>query len=411
MAERFIKHNQERIVLITNNRFVGGIPLSKDLDHLSDKEIMEQCKIKNNSVVLKNPKIEIKDLKIAFVGVWNIPCGISTYLGYLIPCIRDKIKDYKIFCEIDDSVIANDKVIPCWRRGESLINLAYKIKEYEPDVVLIQHEYGIFPNARRWLSFLTSISEFKVFTTLHSIYKHQDKTICEAPIPNIIVHTDIAKDVLLKKGVSGNIHVIPHGCLPPDNKPRLWNMYHSKHTFMQFGFGFEYKGWENSLEACKILKEEFSDVFFTGLFSESKFNKHIHDTYYGNLLKIIKDFGIEDNVSLIRGFQTDEVLDSFLRINRCAVFPYKDNGEHTVYGVTGAARVAMKHGIPVITSTVPFFHDMNGVCPQVNFTKDLVTEIKNTWNNPKRYVESQNKFLINNSWDIISDKYLDVFIK
>jgi glycosyltransferase involved in cell wall biosynthesis len=222
----------------------------------------------------------------------------------------------------------------------------------------------------------------------------------------MIVHTDLAKKVLRQKGIKGSVDVIPHGCVPNEQKPRLWNLYRSPHTFMQFGFGFEYKGWENALRACAVLRQKYPDVFFTGLFSESPFSLNLHEKYFLRLQDLIAELGIAENVSLIRGFQSEEVLDSFFRLNRCAVFPYLDNGEHTVYGVTGAARVAMSHGIPVVTSSVPFFYDLRGTCPQADTPETLADEIEKAWADPTPHVNRQDEFLEANSWSCVARQYV-----
>src|SRR4029077_18184340 len=103
-------------------------------------------------------------------------------------------------------------------------------------------------NARYWLSFIAEMQRYKTFVTLHSVYRHRDKTICEAAISNIIVHTDIAKTVLKdEKKIPGNVEVIPHFCIECEDTTKLWNLYHSDHTLLRIGFGFRYKTFEQAI--------------------------------------------------------------------------------------------------------------------------------------------------------------------
>lgn len=403
---RYVGADQGRIVWVGDKEVEGGIKLSEEYNYATDTHVIKYFRYNDGKFIDRKAIKDPKDLKIALVSVWKIPCGISTYSEFLVPELSKVCPKLEIFCEIGEGVEETDTIHPCWKRGQPLDDLIKRIKTYDPDVVLIQHEYGIFPDARHWLSFLSRLYDYKVFVALHSVYAHKDKTICEAAIQNVIVHTNLAKEVLTnRKGINKPVHVIPHGCLPNEQKPRLWNLYRSPHTFMQFGFGFEYKGWENSIEACAILKEKYPDVFFTGLFSESPFSMDLHERYFAKLQKRIQHLGIESNCAFLRGFQTEEVLDSFFRLNKCAVFPYRDNGEHTVYAVTGAARVAMRHGIPTITSSVPFFSDLGGVCPKADTPKDLAAEIEKAWANPKPHVQLQDKFLLENSWTEVALRY------
>jgi glycosyltransferase involved in cell wall biosynthesis len=179
---------------------------------------------------------------------------------------------------------------------------------------------------------------------------------------------------------------------------------------LQFGFGFKYKGWENSLSAIASLKEQFPDIFFTGLFSVSPHSLAFHDQYHAELQKFIAEKGIISNVGLIKGYQSQETLESFIRVNNVAIFPYVDNPEHRVYGCSGAARLAMHYGIPTIVSDIPLFEDLEGVCPRVSSVEDLCAEIKKMLDpaQAKLQVARQSKFLSENSWKNSAERYLDI---
>lgn len=381
---------------------------------VSAAEIIQGYEVWRGKVVEKSESKPIEQLRIAFVGVWKIQCGISTYAEELFPRMAEPIKEWKIFAEHSQGAEEEENVLRCWTRGEPLTELIENINAFDPDVVYIEHEFGIFPNARYWLSFMAQMQKYKVFVKQHSIFYHKDKLICESAVPNIIVHSNIGKRVLEEKGVSSNISVIKHGCFPCVSDKRHWNLYHSEHTLVQFGFGFEYKGWEVALEAVSILKKKFPKIFFTGLFSESKFNKVYHTNYYNKLAALVQELEVENHVALIRGYQTDEALDAYLRTNQIAVFPYVLNGEHTVYGATGAARLAMAAGTPTITSFVPQFDDIEGVCPRPKDAEELAHEIEHFFSSKEvreEQVRKQNQFLIDNSWAAVTRQHLELFCK
>jgi len=375
-------------------------------------DVIQNYEIWRDTVVEKNAIKPYDQLRIALVGAYRIQCGIATYAEQLFPRFAEQVGDYRILAEVAEDVPEEHNVIRCWKRGEPLTELIDQIHAFKPDVVYVEHEFGIFPNARYWLAFVAQMQEYKLFVKQHSIFYHKDKLVCEAAVPNIICHTQIGKRVLLEKGVPSNITVIPHGCFPCERTDRYWNMYHSSHTLVQFGFGFEYKGWEVALNAVALLKKKFPDVFYTGLFSESKFNALLHQNYYTKLNALIQELGIEQNVGLIRGYQSDESLDSYLRTNQIAIFPYVLNGEHTVYGATGAARLAMATGTPTITSYVPQFDDCEGVCPRPSTVEELANEVEILFLSKEKreeQVKKQNKWLQDNSWENITLKHLELF--
>lgn len=358
------------------------------------------------------PKGEaVKKPRIAFVGVYKIACGISTYAESLWPAITSQTSETRIFCE--EGVEASDSVVPCWKRGQSFGALIDAIDAFKPDVVHIQHEYGIFPDARHWLTLMSQLSaRYKVYVTLHSVFRnHPDKVICEAAIPNIVVHTREAEDCLRLRGFA-NVTTIPHGTTRCTDDRRYWNRYFSPHTLVQFGFGFRYKGWETGIQAVAALKERYPDVFFTGVFSESPFSKEFHSKYYVELLELVDKLGVRDHVGLVRGFQTDEVLESFLRTSAVGIFPYIDNGAHTVLGCSGAARYAMRCAIPLIVGRVPLFSDLEGVCPRVATVEELVLEISSLFDSKSRIaaqVKKQNQFLEENRWETVASAHMRLY--
>jgi len=405
--ERFAGIREQNIVLITthipiDSKDVTYIKIPKNIN-LTDYEIMKDYIVIDGTFIKKTESVNLNKSKLAIITRWKMDCGISTYSEHLVKELKQYFKEIKIFSEQGSS----DSTV-CFKSGEPMSELVSEINNFNPDAILIQHEYGIFPIATHWLSMLTQLAKYPIIVTMHSIYKHRDKTISDAAIPNIVVHTELAKSVLIEKGIKdSSISVIPHGCLPIVEH-KLWNFYQTDHTFMQFGFGFEYKGWEKSLEVCSILLQKYKDVFFTGLISSTLKHRDFHRKYHANLIKYAKELGIQNNCALILGFQKDESLYSYLKTNKVAVFPYIHNGEHQVYGVTGAARIAMSHGIPVITSTVPMFNDLIGVCKNSDNPFEIASMIEELWKYPKSALLKQKEYIENNLYKHTAKMYADL---
>src|SRR5581483_1229220 len=309
----YLGYRQKRTVTVSDREFVSSdLRVIEAPAGIDAKDLLLNYEIWRGKVVSKTEAKDPKSLRVAFVGVYNIRCGISTYAEALFPAIGALVGESRIFAE-KDGTPSTEQVVRCWERGKPLLELIDAIHAFDPDIVLVQHEYGIFPVARHWLSFLFEMQHYKTYVTLHSVYKHKDKTICEAAIPNIIVHTNIGKSILKdEKKVPGKVTVIPHFCVPCVSDAKYWNIYQSPHTFMQFGFGFRYKGWEQGIEVVDRLKGEFPDIFFTGLFSESEFSRSMHDEYFYQLYDLVRKKNLTQHVAIIRGYQSDETLDSYL---------------------------------------------------------------------------------------------------
>lgn len=423
---RFAGIKNNSIYVVANEKFSDSelevIKIPHELDRVPLKELLTHYKFRSGKIIPKNLDKCAKDLKVALVSNWKMRCGIATYSEFLYHELIKEVGDFKLFVEKNDIPtgplndiggyhIPHDKIVACWERGKSNHDLIKEIKEYDPDVILIQHEFGLWPNACHWISLMNQLSDYRVIITMHSVFHHRDKTICEAAMPEIVVHLDGAKDLLKKeKGVPGNVHVVPHGCFPCESRERFWNFYKTNKTFMQFGFGFRYKGWEYCIRATHILKEQHPDVFFTGLFSESPFNQTEHEIYYNELMELVNKLGVQENVGIIRGYQSDASLDSYLRTNQVTVFPYISHPAHEVFGASGAARVAMSKGISVITTSVNHFSDLPSI--KADSSEEIAAALNNLFLNQVAKEEQINKqinYLNDTTWKKVAKKYISIF--
>lgn len=399
---KFVSINEKNIITSVSKKNIG----------LGDCKIMKiDTNYKDEELLGKQIVFEKQNLKIAIICNWHDNCGISTYTEYLVNSLS-KISQIKIFSEINKS--SSEEVVYCWKRGESMAMTIQKIKEWSPDFIIIQHEYGLFPKATHFLKMLQDIDNIPYMVVLHSVYEHLDKTICTSAIKNIVVHSSPAKDMLKKLGNNGEIFVISHGCVKFDNVQELWNIFQTPYCIVQFGFGFFYKGVDRAIQAVAHLKktsEKYKDIFYCYLCSNNDKCNNIHNDYYEYLQKIKIELDVEDNVVIIQQYNTEEIINNYLRTAKIAIFPYLTDSNNTVYGASGAIRIAMANKIPVIASESHLFDDLDGIVPRPKTHLELAKEMSKIFSNGSYKEELLNKadaYLNNNTWDIIARKYLDV---
>ena len=233
-------------------------------------------------------------------------------------------------------------------------------------------------------------------------------------IKNIITHNPNGKICLESMGHRNQVFVLPHGCDVYDNVQPLWNIFQNEKTIIQFGFGFEYKGLDQAIEAVNILKnrsEEFKDIFYCFLCSESNHTRSIQARYYKDIRKLVEEKGLQDNIVVLRGYLSDQHMQNFLRTAKLAVFPYKNDPNNTVYGASGAVRKAMANGIPVIASDCHLFDDLDGVLPRPSNPNELADEIAKVFTSEEYrsgLLKKSKDFVTENSWENIGKQYAQI---
>ena len=359
-----------------------------------------------------------KNIKLAYICNWNQACGISTYSKIIFDELKSELNEYKIFSEYpqtDLNFTNTDDITYCWKRGQNLGNLLSKIKEYKPNFILIQHEWGIFPNAGYFMSFIMNLKRLEIpfAVIIHSVYTHLDKLIPLSVIDNVIVHSNDAKQQLEKLKFNGNVFVIPHGCPEIKTYEEVWYIFQTPYLIFGYGFGFKYKGVEIAIDAIKHLKEsdpKFKNILYIYACSESETNKGIHQNYYDILSTKVEKEGLQDNVILLKGFLEPEMLDIYLKTVKMVIFPYVIDSTNGVFGSSGAIKIAMSYNIPVIASKSHLFDDIDGYAIRISDYKELANEIDKLFSNNSyrnKTIEKAHEYIKNNTWKISAQKYID----
>lgn len=168
-------------------------------------------------------------MKIAWISSWPPrPCGIATYSRELVGALRDAGNDVHIICHTDGGDPGEKKVYPVmniqkvgW--DEKIYSV---VKEIKPEVVHIQHEYGLYQTHNdhavglfrplfRW----KVENRFPLVITYHSVYSSLSRIqawymdLMQKLVDAGIVHEYYQwSNLPVNIGcVVENVYVIPHG--------------------------------------------------------------------------------------------------------------------------------------------------------------------------------------------------------
>jgi len=368
--------------------------------------------------------------KVAFISVYNIPCGIATYNEKLISRLSNYV-DIRVFAEYaneqKEERLSTDPefVYRCWDRNEyPKTKLMVEVDNWKPDVIHFGHEYGFFAKAYLFTSLVSwfKARKYPVIATMHSIYEHRDKTVQEASGQHILAHTEAGMKCLKTKGIDENkISIIAHGSdilSGDDNEPKLlpplWNTWHNNHTIFQPGFLFDYKGHLRMLNVIAELKKKYPDVHYIIQGSENPKNATEHEALYRRIVAMCKKLDIESNVTINRGFVSEDVLLSFIRTAKVCVLPYANHPEHDVCSTSGIARIIIGTETPLVTTSVHLFDDLNGVAFKANNDAGLYNHIDSIFSNPeiiKGYNDARIEFLRKTSWSAVAKQHVELYSK
>jgi glycosyltransferase involved in cell wall biosynthesis len=375
------------------------------------------------------PPIKSIRPKVAIISVYGISCGIATYNEELVEELS-KYADIRFFAEYADEQrterLSTDPefIVRCWSRySHPKTKLLRLIREWNPDIVHISHEYGFFAKAYQFTSLvsLLKMCNFKVVSTMHSVYEHLDKSVSEACVPNLIVHTKEAKDCLISKGIKSNIFVIPHGLKilagtskNPELLEPLWNTWQSDHTIFQPGFLFDYKGHDRIIKMLPKLKLKYPDVHYIIQGSENPHTALEHESVYRRLLKLAEKLDVLDNITINRGFVGKELLLSYIRTVKCCVLPYDIHPQHNVRSSSGIAKLIMNTTTPLITSDVHFFDDLDDVAFRCSSDREIYNSIDAVFRGDKvveKQILARKEFIKENSWVSVAKKTYDTYLE
>jgi glycosyltransferase involved in cell wall biosynthesis len=362
------------------------------------------------------------------ISDYNVNCGIATYTKYLCDEMKLLVSNLVILAEditehVGSTFEDEPYVIRCWdRRSTDFSRLYQEVERINPDLIVIQHEFGLFHKMDAWNCLLSQLSRWRTVVTFHTVLEHRvpdlnaqldyrTRFMAEAPCREIIVHTPRARDTLRDRGYSGRVHYIPHGCFKPQRVDKLpvtkYDMF-SSYSIFQYGFGGSHKGWEFAIETVEHLIEKYPDVIYVGLFNVPIFERN--DTYFRKLLDLVKAKGLERNVALHRGFQSEEMLRNFIRSCKVALFPYQVPSRNWCsWGASGAIQMPISLGIPMVLSQFPAFIEYAGRIPIVTKPQeaaDIIDKIFSDEGYAKQLSEAVFSISEERSWDKAAKWYL-----
>jgi glycosyltransferase involved in cell wall biosynthesis len=297
-------------------------------------------------------------MNIVFVSTFDAPCGIATYTRKLGDALAELGVGVFVYAEHQGTSgftagaavhdLGKVKYMRQWLRGapyESPMGLgavaaSIKAGRVKPDVVHIQHEFGLFPRTPDVVRFAKDLGGLPVVITLHTVDEAHIiglRTLAE-DVGHAVVHSHEALALLWGHAA----HVVPHGAtapLRPRDKPSC---------VLVPGFVSANKGTLEILEGYwRCLREHPSFPYplrIAGLCRDA--------LYEAKVRSAIARYELGERVTFDNAFLTDEqALDA---LNRAAAVVL-GGGDTSPYSASGQLHDAVGLGVPAIAKRVPIY--------------------------------------------------------
>jgi glycosyltransferase involved in cell wall biosynthesis len=358
-------------------------------------------------------------MRIAFITTYGVRCGIATYTEHLVKELSRK-HEVVIFAE---DCLENEqpnfktelRVVRCFNRNFPDMRLLDALESYRPDVIHIQHEYGIFKNLRDLLVQITDRFEGRTVITLHTVNAANSFDLHECA-DYFIVHKEHGREYLVEQGIDANrVKVIPHGTLivpyiPTNAARRKLGLPLDRKIVLSHAFFERRKNIDRIIRAVADLKDELPlyYVHVGGL--------HPHVTladgklYFEECLRLIEELGVNSDVSVVNKFTTEEELVYYL--NACDVIVTLENCNFPKISASGIMHTVANK--PVIASDVINFAEFpDGAFYRVKIDENSVKKaIKEILLNPELSRElSRNllQYAERTSWNKVAQEHVRLY--
>ncbi len=324
-------------------------------------------------------------MRIGFISS-HLPkkCGIATFSRDLVAGIvrnHSKTEIYFVATEsahenysYEKSVVAVIKT----NSRQSYIDAAKILNRLNLDIVIIQHEYGLYGG--RWITFTTETGKHRypignyiidlaeridapIITTLHTVlskpFKQQVQVIkrLQSASRALIAMTPGARNTLTTVyGLSRpNIYVIPHGVPSIAKEKRQSALKHvgldqSRAYLVTSGLINPNKGIDLVINALpKIIKQHPEVVLLIIGQTHPEVLKTAGETYREQLVAQAKKLGVYQHIKFINRYLSTEELTNFLKIADVYLTPHRDPQQAT----SGTLSYAIGAGLTIISTPYP----------------------------------------------------------
>ncbi|MBV8482633.1 MAG: glycosyltransferase, partial [Verrucomicrobia bacterium] len=329
---------------------------------------------------LKERPVIRRKLRLGWVSTYNARCGIATYSEHLLEFFDKDAFEITIIADDQQAIGPDpDNIVRLWNKSSGgLSRVANYLVTNVFDAVVIQYKFALF-DFDELLDTLTYLHDegINTFITFH---KTRDLDNYHSPVlprgtiealqrcTRIFVHGIDDVNRLRECGVIGNVVLLAHGvidrpALNADAVGSLLGLSDFGPIIGTFGFLLPGKGLTELIHSFCLLLRVYPAAHL--LMINADYPTPESQEQRERCRALIRLLELEGNVSLINEFLDTEEALFLLSACDAIVFPYQRSEE----SASGAIRLGLAAGRPVLTTPLPIFSDLSGIVCQLPGTE------------------------------------------
>lgn len=366
---------------------------------------------------------------IGMIGTYSpTRCGIATFTASLAHAMRStgRIGDIRVVRSVDGDVESREargtEVVAEVVHGSISSRLAAAASLDECDVVIVQHEFGIY-GGPDGVEILDLVEQFDrpVIVVLHTVLSRP--TIRQRDILERL--SDRAESIVVQSAAAGErllgahdidpdlIHRIPHGArLNLSTSPALSRPGMSQPLVLTWGLIGPGKGIEDGITAMALLGDLVpAPRYLVVGQTHPKVREREGERYRASLEQRARDLGVEDRVAFDDSYHDARRILERVRQSDIVLLPYRSREQV----VSGVLVEAIASSTPVVATAFPHARELLGqgagiVVPHED-PQAIANAIRDLCSNARRaatVIAAARRTAPALSWDTVGRSYCDL---
>jgi glycosyltransferase involved in cell wall biosynthesis len=363
-----------------------------------------------------------RKLRLGWISTYNARCGIATHSHHLLEFFDNEAFEITIIADDQEAVGPDpDNLMRLWRKGGGHNAIIDYLITNKFDATFLQYNVGFFEPGD-FADMLTALAEENINTFVmlhrtsglenHRLISYFKLTEALQNCTRIFVHSLEDVNRLRQSGVTGNVVLLPHGVIdrPALNAEAvrgLLGLSGFNPVIGTFGFLLPGKGLPELIHSFALLLRASPGAYL--LMVNANYPVPESEAERERCLAVIRQLELEGQTRLINDFLDLEETLFLLSACDIIVFPYQRSEE----SASGAVRLGLAVGRPVLTTPLAVFSDLSEIVHQLPGTnaRDIAEGIGSFLGDEQRKVEivqRQRDWIRQNSWAAQAERIANI---